>query len=103
MVLKRVMQSRLGWLSTMVEPDTKQEPEVMEEVTDVQEVHEEDQVQGAHEDQLSHALTDTLEITKVRKNENTEASKEEKEVMGNLAQVEITEPVKDAYAEASEQ
>ena len=48
-------------------------------------------------------MTDTLEITKVTKNENTEASKEEKEVMGNFTQVEITEPVKDVYVEASEQ
>ena len=103
MILRRVMQGRLGRLSTMVEPDMKQEPEAMEGVTDVQEVHEEDQVQGAHEDQLSHALTDTLEITEVTKNENAEASKEEKEVLGNLTQVEITEPVKDVYAEASGQ
>ena len=42
MVSRRVMQGRLGWLSTMVEPDTKQELEAMEGVTDVQEVHEED-------------------------------------------------------------
>ena len=53
----------------------------MEGVKDVQEVHEEDQVQGAHEDQLSDASMDTLEITKVTKNKNVEASKEEKEVM----------------------
>ena len=103
MILRRVMQGQLGWLSTVVEPDMKQEPEAMEGVTDVQEVHAEDQVQGAHEDQLSHALTDTLEITEVTKNKDAEAGKEEKEVMGNLGQVEITEPVKDAYTEASEQ
>ena len=101
MILRKVMQGRLGWLSTVVEPDTKREMYVMEEVKDIQEVHEEDQVQGAHEDQLSHALTDTLEITEVTKNENIEASKEEKEVMRNLTQVEITKPVKDEYAEAS--
>ena len=103
MVSRRVMRGRLGWLSTVVEPDTKQEPEAMEGVTDIQEVHEEDQIQGAHENQLSHALTDTLEITEVTKNENAEASKEEKEVMRNFTQVEIMEPVKDVYVEASEQ
>ena len=57
----------------------------MEQAKDVQECHEEDQVQGVHEDQLSHALADTLEITEVTKNKNAEASKEEEEVMGNLA------------------
>ena len=60
----------------MVEPHTKQETEAMEGVKDVQEVHEEDQVQGAQEDQLSHALMDTLKITEVAKNENVETNKE---------------------------
>ena len=101
MISRKVMRGQLGWLSTVVEPDMKQEPEAMEGVKDIQEVHEEDQVQGAHEDQLSHALMDTLEITEVTKNKNIEASKEEKEVMGNLTQVEIMEPVKDAYVEGS--
>ena len=73
----------------------------IEGVKDIQEVHEEDQEQGAHGDQLSHALTDTLEITEVTKKENIKASKEEKEVMGNLLQVEITELLTDEYVEAS--
>ena len=59
----------------------------MEEVKDIQEVHEEDQVQGRHEE--------------VTKNENVKGIKEEKEVMGNVDQVEITEPLKDEYEEAS--
>ena len=101
MISRKVMRGRLGWLSTVVEPDTKRETKAMEGVKDVQQVHEEDQVQGAHEDQLSHALMDTLEITKVTKNKNVETSKEEKEVMGNLAQVGIMEPVKHEYIEAS--
>ena len=61
--------------------------EVMKGVKDIQEVHEEDQVQGGHEE--------------VTRNENMEGIKEEKEVMGNLDQVEITEPLKDEYKEAS--
>ena len=101
MISRKVMRGQLGWLSTVVEPDMKQETEVMEEGKDIQEVHEEDQIQGAHKDQLSPALAGTLEITEVTKNENIEASKEEKEMIGNLAQVEITEPVKDEYEGAS--
>ena len=65
----------------------KQEMEVMEGVKDIQEVYEEDQVWGGHEE--------------VTENEKVEGIKEEKEVMGNLAQVEITEPLKDKYEEAS--
>ena len=87
MISRRVMQGRLGWLSTVVEPDTKQEMEVMEGVKNIQEVHEENQVQGGHEE--------------VMKNENMEGIKEEKEVMENLDQVEITEPLKDEYKEVS--
>ena len=55
----------------MVEPHMKQETETTERVTDVQEVHEEEQVQATQKDQLSHALTftDTLEIMEAVKNE----------------------------------
>ena len=95
MISMKVMRGRLGWLSTVVEPHTKQETEAMEGVKDVQEVHKEDQVQGAQEDQLSHALTDTLEVTEVAKNENVETNKEEKDMIGKFAQTEITESVKD--------
>ena len=77
MILRNLMWGQLGWLSTIVEPDTKKKMEAMEEAKDIQEVHGEDQVQGVHEDQLSHALMDTFEITEVTKNENTETSKED--------------------------
>ena len=100
MISRKVMQGRFGWLSTVVEPHTKQEAKAMEGVKDVQVVHDENQVQGKQEDQLSHTLTDTLEITEVAKNENVEANKEEKDVIGNFTQTEITESVKDQYVEA---
>ena len=66
----------------------------------VQEMHEEDQVQGTHEDQLSHALTDALETTEITKNKNVGTSKEKKEAMENPTQVENMEPLKDNFAEA---
>ena len=52
-------------------------------------MHEENPVQGEHEE--------------IAKNKNVEekGKKEEKEVMGNLAQVKITKPSKDEYEEAS--
>ena len=50
-------------------------------------MHEEDQVQGRHE--------------AVTKNKNMKGIKGEKEVMGNVDQVEITEPLKDEYKEVS--
>ena len=105
MILRKVMRSRLGWLSTVVEPHMKQETETTEGVKDVQEVHEEEQVQATQEDQLSHALTftDTLEITEAVKNEYVETSKEQKDMVGNLAEIEVMESVKDEYVEASEE
>ena len=66
----------------------------------IKEMHEEDQVQGTHEDQWSHTLTDALETTGITKNENAGTSKEEKEALENPAQVENTEPLKDDFAEA---
>ena len=102
MISRKVMRGRLGWLSTIVEPHTQQEMEATEGVKGIQEIHMEDQVQGAQEDQLSHTLTDTLEITEVAKNENIETNKQEKDVIGNFAQTKITESVKDKYVEASE-
>ena len=65
-----------------------------------EEMNEEDQVQGTHEDQLSHVLTDALKTTEITKNENVGTSKEEKDVMENPAQVENTEPLKDDFTEA---
>ena len=89
----------------MVEPHMKQETETMEMVKDVQEVHEEEQVQATQEDQPSHTLTstDTLEITEVVKNEYVETSKEQKDVVENLTEIEVTESVKDKYLETIEE
>ena len=72
----------------------------MEGMENVQEMHEEDQVQGTHEDQWSRKLMDALETTRITKNENIGTSKEEKEVMENLPQVENTEPLNDAFTES---
>ena len=87
----------------MVEPHMKQETKTMEMVKDIQEVHDEEQVQATQEGQLSHALTstDTLEITEVVKNEYIETSKEQKDVVENLTEIEVTESVKDKYLETS--
>ena len=99
-ISRKAMRGRLGWLSTIVEPDTKRQMDAMEGIENVQEMHKEDQVQGTHEDQLSHALMDALETTRITKNENVGKSKEEKEAMENPTQFENTETLKDDFAEA---
>ena len=48
-ILRQEMRSRMGWLSTEVEPHMKQETEAMEIVKEVQDVHEEAQIQAAQE------------------------------------------------------
>ena len=101
-ISRKVMRGRLGWLSTVVEPDTKQETDAMERMENVQEMDKEDKVQCTHEDHWSHTLTDALETTGITKNENVGKSKEEKEAMENPAQVENTEPLKDDFAAGGE-
>ena len=82
-ILRQEMQSRLGWLSTEVEPHMKQETETMEIVKEVEEVHKEAQIQATQENQLSHALTstDTLEVTEVVRDEYVEISREQKDIV----------------------
>ena len=77
-ILKQEMRSRLGCLSTKVEPHMKQEIETTKIVKEVEEVQEKAQIQATQENQLSHALTstDTLEVMEVVKDECMEISKE---------------------------
>ena len=82
-ISRQEMRSRLGWLSTEVEPQMKQEAETMEIVKEVDEVQEEAQIQATQEDQLSHALTstDTLKVMEAVKDECVETSKEQKDII----------------------
>ena len=41
-ISRKVMRGRLGWLNTVVEPDTKQKMDAMKGMENVQEMHEED-------------------------------------------------------------
>ena len=81
-ISRQEMRSRLGWLSTEVEPHMKQETETTEIVKEVEEVHQEAQIQATQENQPSHAFTstDTLEVTEVVKDKYVEISNEQKDV-----------------------
>ena len=105
MILRKVMRSRLGWLSTAVEPHMKQEAETTEMVKDVVEVHEEEQIQATRKNQPSHALrsTNTLEITEAVKDEKEKINKEQKDMIGKPNELEITEAVKDEKEETSKE
>ena len=102
MISRKVMQSRLGWLSTIVEPHMKQEAEATEMVKDIAEVHKEEQIQATQKNQPSHALRsmDTLEVMEAVKEET---SKEQKDVIGKPIELEITEAVKDEKEETSKE
>ena len=104
-ISRKVMQSRLGWLSTVIESHMKQETKTTQMVEDIQEVHKEEQVQATQEDQPSHALisTDTLEIMDVVKNEYIETSKQQKDMVENPTEIEVTESIKDEYVETGEE
>ena len=79
-ISRQEMRSRLGWLSTEVEPQLKQELETTEIV---EEAHKEAQTQATQEHQPSHALasTDTLEAADIVKGEYVEENKEQKDVV----------------------
>ena len=105
MISRKIMQSRLGWPSTMVEPHMKQEAETTEMVKDIAEVHEEEKIQATQEDQLSHVLTstETPEVTKAVKDEYMETSKHQEDMVEKHAEIEVTKSVNDEYVETSKE
>ena len=105
MISRKVMQSRLGWLSTMVEPHMKQEAETTEIVKDIAEVHEEEKIEATQEDQPSHVLTstETPKVTEAVKDEYIETSKHQEDVVEKHAEIEVTESVKDEYVDTSKE
>ena len=121
MISRKEMQSRLGWLSTEVEPHMKQETETMEIAKEVEEVHKEAQIQAAQEDQPSHTLTSTKvephmkqetetmemvkDVEKVHEEEQIQATQEDQlsHALTFTDTLEVREAVKDEYVETSKE
>ena len=64
MVSRKMIRSRLGWLSTVAEPLTKQKTKAAMEIEVVQEKHNEDWVQDKDDDQKNQELTEPSEVTR---------------------------------------
>ena len=97
-----MIQSRLGWLSTVTEPQTEQKTKAAMEVEVVQEKNNEDQVQDKDDDQQNQELTEPPEVTRPTEKENVEKGEGEKNVPGILAYVKVTEVAKDEKEEIDE-
>ena len=102
MVSRKMTRSRLGWLSTVAEPQTEQKNKAAMEIEVVQEKHDEDRVQDKDNDQQNQELTEPPEVTRSTEKENVEKGKGEKNVPGILAHVKVTEVSKDEKEEIDE-
>ena len=98
-----MIQNRLGWLSTVTEPQTEQKTKAAMEIEVVQEKHDEDWVQDKHDDQQNQELTDPPEVTKSTEKENVEKGEGEKNMPRILAHVKVTEVAKDDKEEIDEE
>ena len=102
MVSQKMIRSRLGWLSTVAEPQMEQKTKAAMEIEVVQEKHDEDRVQDKDDDQQSQELTEPPEVTRSTEKENIEKGKGEQNVPGILAHVKVTEVAKDKKEEIDE-
>ena len=97
-----MIQNRLGWLSTVAEPQTEQKTNAAMDIEVVQEKHDEDWVQDKHDDQQNQELTDPPEVTRSTEKENMEKGKGEKNVPGILTHIKVMEVAKDKKEEIDE-
>ena len=81
-ISKQKMQSRLGWFSTKIEPQMKQETETTDTIKEVEKTHEVVRIQDTQENQLGHALTsiDTLKVMDTIKDYYGEINKKQENV-----------------------
>ena len=102
MISRKMIRNRLGWLSTVAEPQTEQKTKAAMEIEVVQEKHDEDWVQDKHGDQQNQELTDPPEATRSTEKENVEKGEGEKNVPEILTHVNVTEVAKDKKEEIDE-
>ena len=99
MVSRRMIQSRLGWLNTIAEPQTEQKTKAAMEIEVVQEKHEEDCMQDKDDDQQNQESTEPPEVTRSTENENVEKGRGEENVSAILAHIHVMEIAKDEKEE----
>ena len=102
MVSQKMIRSRLGWLSTVAEPQMEQKTKATMEIEVVQEKHDEDRVQDKDDDQQNQELTERREVTRSTEKENVEKGEGDKNVSGILTHVKVMEIAKDEKEEIGE-
>ena len=103
MVSQKMIQNRLGWLSTVAEPQMEQKTKAAMEIEVVQEKHNEDQVQDKHDNQQNQELTEPPEVTRSTEKENIEKGEGEKNMPEILAHVKVMEVAKNEKEEIDEE
>ena len=81
-ISKQEMQSRLGWFSTKVESQIKQEGETTDTIKEVEKTHEVVLIHNTQENQPGDALTsvDTIKVTDTIKDDYGEINKEQENI-----------------------
>ena len=103
MVSRRMIQSRLGWLNTVSEPQTEQKTKTAMETEVVVEKHDENRVQDKDADIQNQELTEPSDVTRSTEKENIEKGKGDENVSGILAYVEVMEIAKEQKEDIGEE
>ena len=83
MVSRRIIQSRLGWLNTIAEPQMEQKTKADMEIEIVQEKYKEDRVQDKDDDQQNEESTEPPEVTRSTEKEYVEKRRRRGKCVGN--------------------
>ena len=102
MVSQKMIQSRLGWLSTVAEPQMEQKTKAAMGIEVVQEKHDEDRLLDKQDDQQNQEFRDPPEVTRSTEKENMEKGEGEKNMPGILAHIKVTEVAKNEKEEINE-
>ena len=103
MVSRRMIQSRLGWLNTVSEPQTEQKTKTAMETEVVREKHDENRVQDKDANIQNQELTEPSDITRSTEKENIEKGKGDENVSGILAYIEVMEIAKEQKEDIGEE
>ena len=84
-----MIRSRLGWLSTVSEPQTEQKTKTAMETEVVREKHDENCVQDKDDDNQNQELTEPSDVTRSTEKESVEIVEGDENVSGILAHIEV--------------
>ena len=103
MVSQRMIRSRLGWLSTVSEPQTEQKTKTTMGTEVVQEKPDEDRVQDKDDNQQNQELTEPPDVTRSTEKEGVEKGEGEENVSGILTHIDVMEIAKEQKEDIGEE